>query len=225
MEQLKLNFANRTFLLFLQDEADISVMREIFKFGEYKIAEPIIETAKIIIDAGAHTGFFTMYARALNKTVKIIAIEPEKANIEALEKHLKTNSITNVKIIKKALASRTEKRDFFISKDSHNHSFSYVRGSTPIEVDTIDVPDLLKQEKIAKISLLKMDIEGAEEEIIRSLAKDDYVKVEAIIMEYHNPKTIKKLESILRENRFKVQLFPSRFDKRMGFLFARNQHL
>ena len=66
-----------------------------------------------------------------------------------------------------------------------------------------------------------MDIEGAEEEIIHSLTPSDYAKIEAIIMEYHNPHTAKKLESILRENRFKVQIFPSRFDKKMGFLFAR----
>ncbi|MFA6528604.1 MAG: FkbM family methyltransferase [Candidatus Gracilibacteria bacterium] len=218
MEKISLNFANRTLTLAIRDEADQSVMREIFKFGEYRIAEPTIKTAKIIIDAGAHAGFFTMYARALNKTAKIIAIEPEKANIEALEHHLKTNPITGVKIIKKALANKTEKRDFFISKDSHNHSFTQTHNSTPTEVDSINLRDIIKQDKI---SLLKMDIEGAEEEIIHSLTKDDYAKIEAIVMEYHNPRTIKKLESILRENRFKVQIFPSQFDKKMGFLFAK----
>ncbi len=68
MQSIELKFNGEIFHLSIRDEADNSVMREIFKLREYRAAEAIIkESADVILDVGAHVGFFVLYARALNK--------------------------------------------------------------------------------------------------------------------------------------------------------------
>ena len=74
----------------LRDEADRSVFNEIFKFGEYRIAEEAIRGAAYpILDIGAHAGFFSLYCHAQNPKVKIFALEPEPENYKFLQKNLK----------------------------------------------------------------------------------------------------------------------------------------
>ena len=67
-----------------------------------------------------------------------------------------------------------------------------------------------------------MDIEGSEFEILENLKSEDFNLFENIVFEYHDNKdrNHKKLEQILRENKFGVQTFPSKFDKTMGFIFG-----
>ncbi len=70
-----------------------------------------------------------------------------------------------------------------------------------------------------------MDIEGAEYEILESFLSTDWARIKNIILEYHeqNGRTRGEIEKLLRENGFGVQIFPSKFDKSMGFVWANNK--
>ena len=109
------------------------------------------------------------------------------------------------------------------------------------KIKILSLKDLLDQNKIKKVSLLKMDIEGGEYEIFKNIEHKTLDRIENIILEYHlgseqvgrlaseqvgeQVKYDEKfLENILRENKFSVQIFPSQFDKSMGFIFARNKN-
>ena len=72
-----------------------------------------------------------------------------------------------------------------------------------------------------------MDIEGAEYEIVDSLTPADFAKLNALVMEYHLAYGYnqKMLEQKLRANGFGVQIFPSKFDNKMGILFAKNKRV
>lgn len=211
--------------VYLRDEADHSVAAEIFKLKEYRrVEDKIKEGIGIIVDAGAHSGMFTMYTKALNPKAQIIAVEPEANNLALLKKHLAENKISKVKIIAGALAGETGERFLKISVDSHNHSLA---AEGEVAVKAFSFSDFCKNNKIKKVSLLKMDIEGAEYEVLKSLSVGDWLKIEVLIMEYHdnNFKNHKGLERLLRENGFGVEVFPSKFDKSMGFIYAQNKRI
>ncbi|MBP6859269.1 MAG: FkbM family methyltransferase [Candidatus Magasanikbacteria bacterium] len=211
----------------LRDEADQSVFNEIFKLHEYRRADEVIQNATDpIVDVGAHAGFFVMHAHSLNSRVKIFAIEPEPKNIKALQKHLKENKISKVEIIEAALALETSSRQLVVAPDSHNHrlglDFDRIPGS--VQVRAVSFADLLKQNKIKKVSLLKMDIEGGEYEVFDGMSEKDLSVVNYIILEYHESREkSKEIEEKLRASGFGVQVFPSKFDKTMGFMFAHNK--
>ncbi len=230
MQQQTVSFAGALWQVYVRDEADRSIFAEIFKLREYRAAEEVIKEAlDPIIDVGAHSGLFSLYVRALNSIVPIIAIEPEKNNIKLLQKHFKENNISLVTIFTGALAGEAGRRKLALSGDSHAHrllDISPAEESNAIEiVPAISLPGLFKKYALERISLIKMDIEGAEYEIFENLDNEDFLKIGAIIMEYHNYDShhYSEIEKKLRQNGFGVQIFPSKFDKRMGFIFAKNK--
>lgn len=231
-------FNQQNFSANLPDDASESVWIEIFKEREYKAAELVIGNASgPILDVGAHVGLFEIYVRSLNKTVPIFAIEPEEVNFKTLEENIKGNKLTKIKTFQMALGGRTESGRLVVSSDSHNHRLESAPVSgEPVEegdtqanqpIEILSLRDFLDKEKIATVSLLKMDIEGGEYDVFSACMPADFVRIKYVIMEYHNYGGLhyKVLETQLRENGFGVQIFPSKFDKRMGFIFARNKRV
>ncbi len=227
MQSLQLKFSDKTFRVNLRDQADQSVCAEIFQLREYRAAENIIKTANFpIIDAGAQAGFFSLYCRALNDKIKIYAIEPESQNALQLSKHLKQNHVQNVKIFQQALAEKTGKRDFYVSVDTHNHSLIQPEQfKEKISVPASSLSDFLKDHKLNIVSLLKMDIEGAEYEVLENLATDDWRKLDNILLEYHDlpEKNHQQLAELIRRNGFSLEIFPSHYDNKLGYMLARNR--
>ena len=94
-----------------------------------------------------------------------------------------------------------------------------------------------------------MDIEGGEYEVFDGMSDDDFAMVNFIILEYHNGYEArgkdardlsrangqytsqymgirhKDIVEKLRANGFGVQVFPSHFDKTMGFVWANNKRI
>lgn len=181
MNKVTVKNAGKSFQVFIRDLADESVVAEIFKHHEYRSADEAIKNATYpIIDAGSHAGFFSLYVRSLNPEVKIIAVEPEAKNIEQFIIHLKNNVIGNVEIINAALGGSTGSRSFYQSLDSHNHSL-ITKTETETTVPTFSLSDLFKKCIIERVSLLKMDIEGAEYEILQSVGSEFFKNIGAIL--------------------------------------------
>ena len=230
MNKIEVKVGGKILNFNVRDDADESVCAEVFKHHEYRVAENYIRDIKkgVIVDVGAHAGFFSVYAKAINPSVRIIAVEPETKNIEALRENLKLNRISDVEIIEGALAGDSGRRNLALAKDSHNHRLLQRKESKNVEtiiVNTWSLPELTKKCIIDHIGLLKIDIEGAEYEIFSALSEDDMASISAVVLEYHNGKLGKgkEIEEKLRENGFGVQTFPSKFDNKMGIIFARNK--
>jgi FkbM family methyltransferase len=221
-----LNFGGKEIKYILRDEADRSVLAEIFRYREYRIADQVIKSAKnAILDVGAHCGFFTIYCRMLNEKTKIFSVEPEEKNFSALNHHIAINNLKNIKVSQFAICGKTGKCNLSISKDSHDHKINYHDDGE--QINCVTLRDFCVKEHIKKISLLKMDIEGAEFEVVESLWPENFEMVENIIMEYHNYNGLnyKNIEKKLRENGFGVQVFKSKFDRYLGFIFANNKRI
>ncbi len=229
MNTITVKSNGRELKLQIRDEADASVAAEIFSEHEYRIVDQIIRDASDpILDIGAHAGFFSLYARTLNSSVRIVAVEPEPKNLEFLDMHIKENDVKNIEVVRAALSAKSGNRQLEISRDSHNHRLMVAgdsdSGKKFVSVYTYSLSDLLKKCIINNVSLLKMDIEGGEYEVIDAVDDTDLSKIGAIIMEYHQKSgDFREIETRLRENKFAVQVFPSRFDKKMGFIFAKNK--
>lgn len=236
-----INFKHRSINIAYRDDSDLSVIDEFFVDRMYRALEPIIPSiTDPIIDVGAHIGVFSIYSKILNQSAsrrtKIIAIEPEPDNYKLLKNNLKLNSCLDVKIIRAALISGKElNTKLFLSKNTHNHSTVSLRGSAQggdeaiqspsITVPAINLEQLMKENKIKKIGLLKMDIEGAEFEIILNIENGTWGKIRYAVIEYHESKENKRvnLENTIRSHGFSVEHFPNKFDKRFGLLVCRNK--
>ena len=238
MNKITFNFNSRELQATLPDSAAQSVWAEIFKEREYKTAEEIIKGAvNPIVDVGAHVGLFSLYIRALNDSAPIYALEPEIDNFNLLNNNIKDNKLKKIKTFQVALGGREGESHLLVSVDSHNHRLVDAPSDELIEhldeqpvtqiVKMHALRDFLNKQNIDKVSLLKMDIEGGEYDVFSACMPEDFARVGVVIMEYHNYAGLnyKQIEAQLRANGFGVQIFPSKFDKKMGFIFARNKRI
>lgn len=127
----------------------------------------------VFLDIGANEGFFTLYASRIAR--KVIAVEPQKRAAECIRNNLKLNAITNASIHEFALGKTAELRDFHLANDTNTGSSGFVnmvRYNIPvekIEVKTLDA--LMEQLGWPHIDLAKIDIEGAEYELLLGASK------------------------------------------------------
>jgi FkbM family methyltransferase len=148
---------------------------------------PFQNPPSLIIDAGAHVGFATLFYANRWPNARIIAIEPEARNCELL--HMNCSSYPNVTIIQGALwYERTRLR--IINPDAQSWSFRVAecseRQSALRPVEAYSVSDLLKIGGKPRISLLKVDIEGSELDVFANNSQSWLDKVDAILIELHD---------------------------------------
>lgn len=129
-------------------------------------------------DMGAQIGTFSVtYA---HRVKQIIAYEPEPGSYALLCRNLKTNQCENVVTTNKAVASKQRERTFYLCEENVGaHSLMRQRGRERITVQCDDAHKVMLRFGVNKV---KMDIEGAEIEVLPVLAWD---VLDEIILEWH----------------------------------------
>lgn len=232
IRQIKIN--HQTVNINYRNESDLSVIEEIFIDRMYRSTESLIFSlqSSTILDIGAHIGLFSIYAAILNPQIKIIALEPEPDNFNLMKENLKLNHIKNIVVKNMALVNNDQKDIILqLSKNTHNHivplSNCHIVDSAnkEISVPAVNLEKIIIKNKLDKIGLLKMDIEGGEFDIFQNLNQNTWSKIQNIAMEYHELGNNKRadLENIIRSHGFSVEHFPNHFDKRFGLLVCRNR--
>lgn len=219
-----LSFLNKKYQLDIHSDADASVMMEIFNLREYLPAESVLKKAsRGILDIGAHKGFFALYVRALNPEVPIYCYEPESENFSALKKHLELNKMNGIFVKNVGLMDREGMGILHVSQDSHNHSMVMDPGN--MKTQKVNVTTLERiLSKIGSVDLIKMDIEGAEFSILLHATDSVFSQCPAFFLEYHEYSPSMRavdLELLFKKKGYSIQRFPSKYDRRMGFLWAK----
>ena len=220
--QRRLKVFGKEVVFELESEADQSVFEEVFVDRDYRLLDEVIGKATgLIVDGGAHIGCFSVYAAMQNSKARILAYEPEERNFALLKENLRVNECRNVDCKNLAIWKWEGAKDLFLSEDSHNHSFLGDGATKKVNCTTLD-KILNKRWKDWKCDLVKMDVEGAEFEILENLSEEVFKKVKVWCIEYHEYWDFKlqSLTAILQKNGLKVKTFPSRYDSRMGLIIA-----
>ncbi len=168
-----------------------------------------IKKDDIILDVGAHIGFFTLLAAKLALKGKVYAFEPSPENFKLFQENVNLNNLNNVVLINKAMAEKSGMREFALSPDDPaGHAIPYEKTTRKIiNIPTISLDDFIKENNIKKIDFLKMDCEGAEYEIFYNSSKETLNKVKKISMEYHDvdlERTVNHIKDFLKKSGFNV---------------------
>ena len=162
-------------LLFNSPEELIHGLKEIFVD---KIYEQTLPPNAYILDCGANIGLSVIYFKRICPSAHIIAFEPDPLNFEILNYNLRSFQLDKVEVNQAAIW-KEKTRLTFSSTGSMGSSLSTTDPSG-IEVPTVRLKDLL----VRPVDFLKLDIEGAEYEVIRDAA-DALAFVKTMFVEYH----------------------------------------
>lgn len=183
---VKFSVENRDFEAYVPDDELWGAVKSILLSREYEYL-PEFELNnfkdKLIVDAGAHVGLFSLvssyYAR------KVIAIEAHPVTYKLLEINMIKNNIKNVVTLNRALVSKNVSK-VRIYNASHTGGASVVPWTSKnrfYEVATITIGEIIHSH--GYIDLLKMDVEGAEFDIFKNVNNEILKNIGAIVGEIH----------------------------------------
>jgi FkbM family methyltransferase len=127
------------------------------------------------VDVGANAGYFTLLAsRAVGPSGYVVAIEPSARTRAALEANLARNGADNVRTVGAAVGAAVATVPFYRAEWNDAESSTVQRPGLVLEanVRTAPLPTLLTSDEAAGTSVVKIDVEGAEAEVLRGMAED-----------------------------------------------------
>jgi FkbM family methyltransferase len=152
----------------------------------------------VIVDIGANVGIVSFYFAKKYPNAKIFAYEPHPLNFQNLVKGIEVNNITNIYPFNLAVFSESD-MDVKIFLHENNTSassvFRFLSSDPFVEVKTISLEDIIKQNNISYIDFLKIDCEGAEFDILENtdMFYHENIPIENMFIEFH--RFMEKLEN------------------------------
>lgn len=201
--------------IFYSNLAELNALtKEVFTDEEYRATLKTPEP--LIIDCGSHIGLSILYFKKHYPQAKIISFEPDPTNFEILQKNIVANKLTGVSLVNAALTAQNGPVILYSSdkRTSENDwswgntiSYDLRPGNVQKTVPGTKLSSYLKNH----VDLIKMDIEGAELEVLQEI-EPQLGGVDQIILEYHglpNAKANKLSDvlKILRRNFLNVSVF------------------
>lgn len=139
------------------------------------------------IDIGANFGAYTLYlGQKVGSEGRVFAFEPHPEVFSRLRRNIALNPHMNITALPFALSSSTRKGTMHLHPENTdigaidcNSSAAYTK-----EINLITLDEFIIQEKISKVNLIKMDVEGHELSVLEGAKKTlrngavDYILVE-----------------------------------------------
>lgn len=184
----------RKFTVFFRNKEEIDrIYHQVFVEKDYDLK--LANIIPYIIDCGAHIGSATLYFKSRYPKARIIAFEPNPDNFILFAKNIVFNKLKNVRTVNAALSDKTgsavlysdsSKKEPWTWGDSLiSNIWGKDTGSRRIKVKTIRLSSYIDK----PVDLLKMDIEGVEERVIKEI-EPKLNLVRNIVIEYHLTKYI-----------------------------------
>lgn len=152
----------------------------------------------LVLDCGGNIGMSVLYFKEAYPAARVIAFEPDPLVFPYLEDNVHRNQLGNVQLIQAALASRDGNVSFYSDGKVGSFLARCSDQDLPEGWQRFDVPCVrLRDYLVEPVDFLKMDIEGAEWEVLED-SEDRLRQVSEIVIEYHRlPRFRRTLHKIL----------------------------
>jgi FkbM family methyltransferase len=172
---------------------------ELFVQDDYGLSEiDLQQKGSVLLDVGANIGIFSLAAAKRFPDTRIYAFEPSPEAYSRLVRNLELNNMVNVKPVKRAVYSSCSVVGF--SKGSST-SLGSVIDSGALLVHAVTLDDFCSKKAIDKIDLIKIDVEGAEVEVLRGAQKTLDI-TDRLVAECHSAELATSVENLLSTHRF-----------------------
>lgn len=138
--------------------------------NEFAFLDGVIEPGMVFVDAGANDGLYSLFAsRRVGAEGTVLAIEPSGREFKRLQANIRLNALTNVRTRQLALSNRNGQGTLRIAGYEHegqNTLGAFLHASVEClhteQVVLQRLDDVLDQEGLKRVDLIKLDVEGSE---------------------------------------------------------------
>ena len=136
----------------------------------------LAQSARTVIDVGAHAGFYSLMAGLANPRAKVFAFEPMKQVFDSLERNVKLNGLENIECFNAAAGATPGIQEFYFPDQDQPVSSSlrsdmleatFPKGAikhVPVSVVTLD--QFVAEKEIVDVDLIKLDTERTEHDVL-----------------------------------------------------------
>jgi FkbM family methyltransferase len=154
------------------------IQNRILFFGTWEphataLFHEVIRPGDVVIDVGANVGYYTLLAaHRVGRGGRVYAVEPAANTRRLLRQNLRLNGLNNVTVIAaaawdEAAAGRLHLADV----NCGSSSLRALGAGEPVEeVSLVRLDDVILAEDRSRVSLIKLDIEGAEAHALAGLS-------------------------------------------------------
>lgn len=151
------------------------VYAEIYEADKTDFIQQHCKAGDTVIDIGAHLGIFSFFlAKQVGSTGKVYSFEPAKKTFTALKKTLEYNKFNSfVSARQQAVSDCSGELTFYIYNNSSISNANSISSHNTVgtadktTVSKISLDDLMVAENIENLTLIKIDAEGAELDILK----------------------------------------------------------
>lgn len=164
---------------------DICVFFQIYILREYSCLDDVAD-AHLVIDCGANVGYSSAYFLSRYPAARVIAVEPDPANADLLERNLSPFG-DRARVLRAAVWSHPT-RLVVGTSDGLGEWGIRVReagADEPAALPAVTIGCLLKESGASSISVLKIDVEGAEAAIFARDYQDWLERTDNLVIELH----------------------------------------
>jgi FkbM family methyltransferase len=179
-------------------------------FGRRCYSAELDSRVPTIVDVGANIGLATLYFKRRWPSAEIIAIEPSEPAFAILRRNIAENGISNVATFNVAVGAREGIAHLYRDPNGGNPTMSLdpSRGGTVAQIIEVKT---LSQLLPPKTDLLKIDVEGAEREVLFELGSAGMLpSIRRLIVEVHHrpeePDRLIRILEMLAEAGFSIMI-------------------
>lgn len=137
-----------------------------------------------LYDIGAHVGYFSAIAASINNgSGEIFAFEPRPMNIKFFRKHMKVNNFSNVKLFEAAVGDSEKEVGF---DPGHGSATGHVCMDGKLKVKQVSIDKMLRDGLISSPDFVKIDVEGAEMDVLNGLTDVISIHHPRMLIATHN---------------------------------------
>lgn len=140
-----------------------------------------------ILDCGSNIGMSVLYFKLIHKGARITAFEPDPAAFACLEKNIANNRLEGVQAFQKAVARHAGPVELFDDPALPGSPITSIRadrgGPRRRVFDAVSLSTYVS----GAIDMLKLDVEGAEIDVLEDLAAAGALpRIRQMVIEYHH---------------------------------------
>jgi FkbM family methyltransferase len=195
---------------------DSHLLERVYESKVQQLLAAHLKPGDCFFDVGANIGFISLLASQLVGTVgKVFAFEPEPRNARVIRANAEKNNLPQLHLVEAAAWSSSGPLEFGRANEASSNVDGQViaisaRNPDRIQVRGLAIDDFVYRDGGVPPSFLKIDVEGAEFEVLKGAAEVVKSARPVILCEIHYPADVPRIDEWLNEKGYQLHALDDR---------------
>jgi FkbM family methyltransferase len=192
-----------------------------FEPNEFAFLARMLKPGMVFVDVGANDGYYSLFAaQRVGRSGRVLAVEPSTRERVNLKRNIALNALANVTVIPVALGAACGTAELRLAQGAHSgHNTLGGFANDGVQAESIEQVDVRTLDGVAhaaaldRIDILKIDVEGAEANVIAG-AREVLAAMRPLIVLEISDKALRgqgsdaqRLIALLRELGYEIGVF------------------